>query len=114
MTIKQKSYLPWVGILIEGKSWKKINANASFSQKFEAGIAIGVSYDISEIFVFEVRYNYGFNDFYQTDAVGLRRSEINGANRVFQMGLNYYLLLTIHLKQKSIFEKPYILFSSTN
>lgn len=64
---------------------------SSFPKKYDFGIAIGLQYDIIQLLGFEVRYIYGIKGFYQTDAVGIRRSESLAANRVFQIGLNYHL-----------------------
>lgn len=63
---------------------------SSFPKKYDFGIAIGLQYDIIQLLGFEVRYIYGIKGFYQTDAVGIRRSESLAANRVFQIGLNYH------------------------
>ncbi len=67
------------------------NATASFPKKLDIGLAIGLQYDIIKRLGVEARYIYGFKRFYQTDAVGVRRSELLAANRAFQLGL-YYIL----------------------
>lgn len=83
---------PELGYLVKAINYlnkENFDATRSFPQRFDAGIAIGASYNISEIFGIEIRYNYGFGDLYQIDEVGIRRSKFNGANRVFQTGLYY-------------------------
>ncbi len=57
--------------------------------KFDAGIDIGLEYNIIKNFGIEVRYNYGLRTFYETDAIGNRTVQTKGANRVFQIGVNY-------------------------
>lgn len=67
------------------------NATASFPKRFEMGPAIGLQYHLLKNVAIEARYIYGIGTFYQTDAVGVRRSKSWAANRTFQLGFNYYL-----------------------
>jgi hypothetical protein len=67
-----------------------INATNSFPKKFDIGLLIGLGYNITKGLGAEIRYNYGFKRFYQTDAIGIRRGESLAGNRVFQIGLNYF------------------------
>jgi hypothetical protein len=69
---------------------ENFNNSNSFPPKFDAGLDVGLNYKILKKLGIEVRYNYGFNTLYEVDAVGNRHGDgINGANRVFQIGLNY-------------------------
>jgi hypothetical protein len=68
-----------------------INATNSFPKKFDIGLLIGLGYNITKGLGAEIRYNYGFKRFYQTDAIGIRRGESLAGNRVFQIGV-YYIL----------------------
>lgn len=69
---------------------ENINASNSFPHKFDVGLDIGLSYNITRCFGAEIRYNYGLKGLYQTDEVGVRRSDYKAAYRVFQVGM-YYL-----------------------
>lgn len=69
---------------------ERINTSASFPTKIDAGVCVGVNYNIYKLFGAEIRYNFGFKNIYQTDGFGVRRNEANGGNRVFQIGC-YYL-----------------------
>jgi hypothetical protein len=70
----------------------KFDISNTFPQKFDVAMAIGLEYDLIKQLGIEIRYNYGFKTFYQTDAVGNRGSESLAGNRVFQMGFFYRLL----------------------
>lgn len=65
---------------------ENFDATSSFPHRFDAGLDVGVSYKFTKNWGAEIRYNYGFKDFYQTDASGNRKSEFTAANRVFQIG----------------------------
>jgi hypothetical protein len=68
-----------------------MNVSKNYPPKFDMAIDIGVNYMIIKKIGAEVRYSYGFNTIYTVDAVGNRNVETKGANRVFQIGLNYIL-----------------------
>lgn len=68
------------------------NVSNSYPPKIDVGLDIGLNYKIIKKASIEVRYNYGFNMLYDVDAAGNRHGDgINGANRVFQIGVNYIL-----------------------
>jgi hypothetical protein len=69
---------------------ENIDATSSFPPRFDFGLDIGLAYNITKCFGAEIRYNYGFKGLYQTDILGNRRSEVKGANRVFQIGAYYF------------------------
>ena len=69
-----------------------LNVSKSYPPKFDVGLDIGISYKIFNKLGIEVRYNYGVNTLYAVDAVGNGYGIPNGANRVFQIGLNYTLI----------------------
>lgn len=64
-------------------------------RRFDIGVDLGIAYDISENFGAEARYNYGFKDLVNVvflDPGGNIVSQgKNGANRVFQVGIYYWL-----------------------
>jgi hypothetical protein len=68
-----------------------LDVSKSYPPKFDVGLDIGVNYNIIGKIGIEVRYNYGFNTLYAVDATGNGYGIPNGANRVFQIGLNYIL-----------------------
>lgn len=68
-----------------------LDVSKSYPPKFDVGLDIGVNYSIIGEIGIEVRYNYGFNTLYAVDAAGNGYGIPNGANRVFQIGLNYLL-----------------------
>jgi hypothetical protein len=68
-----------------------LDVSKSYPPKFDVGLDIGVNYNVIEKIGIEVRYNYGFNTLYAVDATGNGYGIPNGANRVFQIGLNYIL-----------------------
>jgi len=68
-----------------------LDVSKSYPPKFDVGLDIGVNYNIMGKIGIEVRYNYGFNTLYAVDAAGNGYGIPNGANRVFQIGLNYLL-----------------------
>jgi hypothetical protein len=74
------------GNAIAGKNFDITNR---FPHKFDISIATGIAYDITKVIGAEVRYNFGLNGFYMSDAVGARPVEYKAANRVFQLGLYY-------------------------
>lgn len=67
-----------------------LDVSKSYPPKFDVGLDIGVNYNIIRGIGIEVRYNYGFNTLYAVDAAGNGYGIPNGANRVFQIGLNYH------------------------
>jgi len=68
---------------------ENVDATSSFPHRFDIGLDIGLAYNITESLGAEIRYNYGFKNLYQIDAVGNRRGESSGGNRVFQVGVYY-------------------------
>jgi len=66
-----------------------INVSKNYSSKFDAGLDIGLNYKLIKDLIIESRYNYGFKTLYSVDDTGNRNSQINGANRVFQIGFSY-------------------------
>ncbi len=68
------------------------NVSNDFPTKFDVGLGVGLNYKIIKKACIEIRYNYGFNTLYYVDAVGKRHSETKGANRVFQIGVNYLFI----------------------
>lgn len=68
---------------------ENFNESESYPAKFDMGISVGLNYKISKDIGIETRYNYGFKTLYSVDAVGNRYSDNKGANRVFQIGVNY-------------------------
>ena len=67
------------------------NVSSSYHRHFDISLGIGISYTIWKSLGADVRYNYGFNTLYTTDTNGERSSFSNGANRVFEIGLNYLI-----------------------
>jgi hypothetical protein len=72
------------------------DASNTYPKKFDLGLDIGLSYKFIKNAQAEIRYNYGFNTLYSVDATRTRHSEKKGANRVFQIGLNYSLSNSLH------------------
>lgn len=68
-----------------------INVTKQYPPKFDIGASMGLQYRLIKSTSIEIRYNYGFNTLYSIDAVGNRYTEKKGANRVFQIGVNYLL-----------------------
>lgn len=67
-----------------------VDVSKDFPPKFDVGMNVGLNYKLMKNIGIELRYNYGFNTLYDVDAVGNRHGDgINGANRVFQIGVNY-------------------------
>ena len=70
------------------------NLTSSF-RHFDVGFDLGLAYNISKVFGFEVRYNYGFKDLvnvvYMNDNGDITGQGKNGANSVLQFGLFYML-----------------------
>lgn len=58
--------------------------------RFDAGVALGVTYKMTTKLNAELRYYYGFNTLYYTDFAGVEHDEIKGANRTFQAGVTYW------------------------
>jgi hypothetical protein len=75
----------------------RYNNNASFDvlenyrPRFDLGLDIGLDYKIINKIGVEMRYNYGFEYIYYIDFADVEHKETKGANRVFQIGLNYIL-----------------------
>lgn len=65
------------------------NVTKQYPPKFDVGASMGLQYKLIKNTSIEIRYNYGFNTLYSTDAIGNRYTEKKGANRVFQIGFNY-------------------------
>lgn len=70
---------------------KNYSATNRFPKKFDYGLNVGLSYLFNEKLGIDIRYCYGFDGLYQVELNGSRTIDINGANRVFQIGLNYSL-----------------------
>jgi hypothetical protein len=70
---------------------EKLDVSKNYPPKFDVSLLIGLNYNIIEKMGIEICYNYGVKDLYSIDAVGNRFSNTKGANRVFQIGINYYL-----------------------
>ena len=67
-----------------------IATTKSYPPKFDISLDLGVNYMFTKNIGIEVRYAYGFNTLYSINVpTGNRYVETNGANRVFQIGLNY-------------------------
>lgn len=64
-------------------------------RNFDLGIDLGVEYNINNSFGLDFRYNYGFKNLVNvvfTDQNGnITGQGKNGANRVFQVGIHYWL-----------------------
>lgn len=70
----------------------KLNASSSFPKKVDFGLVVGMQYKILQSIGFEIRYVYGLRNYYQTDAVGVRRGEYLAGNRVLQLGFMYNVI----------------------
>lgn len=68
---------------------ENFNVSKNYPTKFDAGFDVEINYKIVNTVGIEALYHYGFNTLYSTDAVGNRSNQTKGANRVFQIGLNY-------------------------
>jgi len=68
-----------------------MDVSKSFPSKFDAGLNVGLNYKVLKNIGVEIRYSYGFKTMYSVDGAGVRHSENNGANRVFQIGVFYAL-----------------------
>lgn len=77
--------------LIMGKE-NNLYVGKHYPAKFDIAASIGLQHQFLKNLYVEVRYNYGFNMLYSVDAIGQRHSDSRGANRVFQVGLNYKLI----------------------
>ena len=67
------------------------NESKSYAPKFDVGLAVGINYKIKRDIGVEVRYNYGFKTFYYIDRSGVSHNETKAGNRVFQIGINYFV-----------------------
>lgn len=96
---KNLSFLagPEFGFLQKAASISQgISSNITNSfRKFDVGVDVGVTYSLNRYTGLDLRYNYGFKDLVNvgyTDAndnlIGQGRT---GANRVFQIGIYYWL-----------------------
>ena len=63
----------------------------NYPSKYDIGIDVGIKYLITKNVGSEIRYSYGLNTLYYVDELGTRHSERNGANRMFQIGVNYLI-----------------------
>jgi hypothetical protein len=72
--------------------YKKESITDSFPEKFDVGIAAGISQKLGNRLGLEVRYIYGLPGFHQVDKAGVRVGEKDAANRVFQAGLFYRII----------------------
>jgi opacity protein-like surface antigen len=79
-------YLLSAHLLFDGVG---VNSTNRYPSRFDAAACIGLQYCIIQNISLDIRYNYGFNTLYSVDAEGNRYTDINGANRVFQIGVNY-------------------------
>lgn len=68
---------------------ENFNVTKNYLPRFDAGLDIGLNYNVIKNIGIEVRYNYGFKILYYIDGAGVRHTEIKGANRIFQIGVNY-------------------------
>lgn len=82
-------YLAKARLLI-GKE-NNLDVSEQYPAKFDIAASIGLQHQFVKNMYVEVRYNYGFNMLYSVDAIGQRYSDSRGANRVFQIGLSYWL-----------------------
>jgi hypothetical protein len=85
---------PEIGYLASAQvkySSQFMDVSKNYPSKFDAGLNIGLNYELIKNLSIEVRYDYGLRTLYSVDAVGNRYSESKGANRVFQIGINYGL-----------------------
>lgn len=80
-------YLLSAQLVIDGEN--NFNVTKRYPPKLDVGASIGLQYRFKKSTGIEIRYNYGFNTLYSVDAVGNRYTEKKGANRVFQIGMNY-------------------------
>jgi hypothetical protein len=80
-------YLASVYIVYDNN--ENFNISKNYSPKFDAGLDIGLNYNIIKKIGIEVRYNYGFKLLYYIDGAGIAHKEAKGANRVFQIGFKY-------------------------
>ncbi len=78
---------------------ENLDVSKNYSPKFDAGLDIGLKYNIIKNISIEVRYNYGFKILYYTDYGGVVHNESKGANRVFQIGLAYLFQNIYHNKK---------------
>ncbi len=60
-----------------------------YPRKVDAGVCVGINYNILKRLSADVRYVYGFKTIYNVDDAGLRYSEKEAGNRVFQIGMSY-------------------------
>lgn len=67
------------------------NVSKNYPPKFDIALSVGIQYCIIKKIAAEVRYSYGFNTLYSVDEAGNRNIETKGANRVFQIGFNYFI-----------------------
>ena len=79
---------------------ENFNVTKNYSPRVDAGLDIGLNYNVIKNIGIEVRYNYGFKILYYIDGAGVRHTETKGANRVFQIGLNYLFLNKIFHQNK--------------
>lgn len=85
---------PEFGYLLSSKliiANNTIDNSKNFPQKFDVGILIGIDYAITKFCFLDARYIYGFDQMYYVDGAGVRVSNQNGGNRVFQLGFNVKL-----------------------
>lgn len=67
----------------------------NFYRRFDLGVDLGLAYQVNQFLGAEIRYNYGFKDLvnivYQDAAGNIVAQGKNGANRVLQIGIYYWL-----------------------
>ena len=91
---KQVSVLSGIeaGYLLKAVNYfnqQKNDVTNDFPQRFDLGLNVGVLFAITKSIGVDMRYSYGFKNLYQADDFGNPASEKKGANRVFQVGVNY-------------------------
>jgi hypothetical protein len=69
--------------------YRKETLTDNFPEKFDIGIAAGITQKFGEHLGFEGRYIYGLPGFYQVDNTGARKRNDDASNRVIQAGLFY-------------------------
>ena len=85
---------PELGYLLSSKlviANNNLNVSKNYPQKFGIGALIGIKYAITNFCSLDIRYIYGFDQMYYVDDAGVRYTNEEGANRVFQLGLNLKL-----------------------
>ncbi len=81
---------PEFGYLLAARFLVGNNNNLSLTErypsKFDVALSLGIQHKVVYNLEIEIRYNYGFNTLYSTDATGQRYGDKKGANRTFQIG----------------------------